>query len=194
MKKKTSSSARSQASDSHLFAKPENRRRRSLFLARFLSEEARANLLRGKKQDHAQEILRNFAGMESKGHLDKKETALDASFLHEVFGEALGYQSVTQSPENYQLERNSPFPESGQQTALWACLARKTDRRPLRSSNSKGPKSISTATSRMAEPPSNSVGITSMRCRIVLGESSATSPPLDFTTAIRHRWPIRSFI
>jgi hypothetical protein len=113
MKKKAAPSARSQVDGAYLFAKPEDRRRRALFLARFLAEEARSNLLSGKKQDHAHEILRKWADLESKGHLDKKETALDASFLQEVFGEALGYQSVTQSPENYQLERNFAVPGVG---------------------------------------------------------------------------------
>jgi hypothetical protein len=96
-----------------LFSKLEDRRRRVLFLPRFLAEEAKSNLLRGKKQDRAREILRKWADLESKGHLDKKETALDASFLQEVFGEALGYQSITQSPEKYELERNFAVPGVG---------------------------------------------------------------------------------
>jgi hypothetical protein len=113
MKQKASLSARSPVESGQLFAKVENRRRRALFLARFLAEEAKSNLLRGKKQDHAHDVLRKWAELEAKGHLDKKETALDASFLQEVFGEALGYRSITQSPENYQLERNFSVPGVG---------------------------------------------------------------------------------
>jgi hypothetical protein len=113
MRKKSAPSARSQEDGATLFAKPEDRRRRALFLARFLSEEANSNLLRGKKQDRAQEVLHKWADMESQGHLDKKETALDANFLHEVFGEAFGYQSITQSPESYHLERNFTVPGVG---------------------------------------------------------------------------------
>ena len=49
--------------------------------------------------DKAQEVLVRWADMELDGHLDKKETALDASFFHEVFGDALGYKTATQSAE-----------------------------------------------------------------------------------------------
>ena len=48
--------------------------------------------------------------MQEQGHLQKKETALDANFLHEVFGEALGYKTATQSPEAYQQQRNFTVP------------------------------------------------------------------------------------
>ena len=51
--------------------------------------------------------------MGSQGHLARKETALDASFLFEVFGEALGYKPVTQNPEKYHLERNYTVPGVG---------------------------------------------------------------------------------
>jgi hypothetical protein len=113
MRKKSAPPARSQADGVTLFTKSEDRRRRALFLARFLAEEALSNLLRGTKQNRAQEILCKWADLEAKGHLVKKETTLDANFLHEVFGEALGYQSVTQNPESYQLERNFTVPGIG---------------------------------------------------------------------------------
>jgi len=113
MAKKSSSSAQSQAGGPDLFSKLEKRRRRVLFLPRFLADEAKSGLLRGKKQDCAYDILRKWADLEAKGHLDVKETALDASFLQEVFGEALGYPSKTQSPDNYQLERNFSVPGIG---------------------------------------------------------------------------------
>jgi hypothetical protein len=131
MRKKSSPSARSQTESAHLFAKPENRRRRVLFLGRFLDEEAKSNLLRGKKQDHAYEILCKWAELGSGGHLDKKETALDASFLHEVFGEALGYQSVTQSPENYQLERNFTVPGVGTADGALGLFGPKSNSSPV---------------------------------------------------------------
>jgi hypothetical protein len=113
MSKKASSSARSRTGGPDLFAKLENRGRRLLFLPRFLAEETDAAFLRGKEQDRAHEILRKWADMEAKGHLDVKETAIDANFLQEVFGEALGYKSKTQSPDDYQLERNFTVPGVG---------------------------------------------------------------------------------
>ena len=113
MKKKASSTPQTQTRGPDLFVKLEKRRRRALFLTRFLAEEADSVMLRGKKQDHAYAILRKWADLEANGHLDVKETALDASFLQEVFGEALGYQLKTQSPDNYQLERNFSVPGVG---------------------------------------------------------------------------------
>jgi hypothetical protein len=47
------------------------------------------------------------------GHLDKKETALDAGFLYKVFGEALGYHTPIESPDAYELERNVTVPGVG---------------------------------------------------------------------------------
>ncbi len=109
MKKKASS-----PNGPDLFAKLENRRRRVLFLPRFLAEEAGAALLRGKKQDHAYAVLCQWADLIDRGHLTKKkETSLNADFLHQVFGDALGYKLATQSPEKYQLEREFTVPGVG---------------------------------------------------------------------------------
>jgi Eco57I restriction-modification methylase len=101
------------SSEPDLFAGVGSRRRRTLILPRYLAEEAESKLLAGRRQDRAFEIMTKWAGMEKQGHLDKKETALDAGFLHEVFGDALGYQTVTQSPAQYQLERNFTVPGVG---------------------------------------------------------------------------------
>ena len=51
--------------------------------------------------------------MEEAGHLVRKETAVDADFLRDVFGDALGYKSAMQKPEEYNLERNFPVPGIG---------------------------------------------------------------------------------
>ncbi|MBU4400099.1 MAG: N-6 DNA methylase, partial [Planctomycetes bacterium] len=83
-----------------------SRRRSGLFLRRFLADEADKVLYRTKTRDEAHEIVKRWADLEAKGHLAKKETALDAAFLQEVFGDALGYRSHTESPEDYQRERN----------------------------------------------------------------------------------------
>jgi hypothetical protein len=113
MKRKSSPSSRSQARGPGLFSNLEKRRHRILFLPRFLHEEANAAFLRGPKQDRAYEVVCKWADLLAKGHLDRKETALDADFLQEVFGEALGYRSITQSPDHYQLERNFAVPGVG---------------------------------------------------------------------------------
>ena len=69
--------------------------------------------LRGPEQDAAHKILIHWAELERQGHLAKKETALDANFMHEVFGLALHYRSATESPEDYQQERNFSIPDIG---------------------------------------------------------------------------------
>ncbi len=96
-----------------LFKHTRSRRRSGLFLRRFLTEEAEKYFYRGKKRDEAFEILKHWANLESQGHLAKKETALDAGFLEKVFGDALGYRSHPESPEDYQLERNFSVPGVG---------------------------------------------------------------------------------
>jgi hypothetical protein len=95
------------------FAKPKSRRRRTLILPRHVAERADDKRLQGKPLDRAYEIVIRWADMEKQGHLDKKETALDADFLHEVFGDALGYKTATQSPEKYQQQRNFTVPGVG---------------------------------------------------------------------------------
>jgi hypothetical protein len=81
-----------------LFAKVGGRRRRALILPRLLAAEADKMIYRGERQDRAHAILKHWADLELDGHLDKKETALDAGFLLEVFGKALGYRTPTESP------------------------------------------------------------------------------------------------
>lgn len=97
----------------NLFASSESRRRSGLILRRFLAEEAEKVFYRGQQQDDSHEIVKHWADLEHEGHLAKKETALDADFLHEVFGEALGYQGVTESPDDYQRQRNFTVPGVG---------------------------------------------------------------------------------
>jgi hypothetical protein len=96
-----------------LFGKPSARRRRTLILPRHLAQRAEDKTLQGKAHDRAYEILMRWADMHQQGHLQKKETALDANFLHEIFGEALGYKTATQSPEAYQQQRNFSIPGVG---------------------------------------------------------------------------------
>ena len=89
-----------------LFSPLESRRRSALIIRRFLVDEAEKVFLRDQQQADAYEIIKRWADLETKGHLARKETALDADFLREVFGKALGYRLATESPLDYQLERN----------------------------------------------------------------------------------------
>jgi N-6 DNA Methylase len=140
MAKKASSSSRSQERDADLFTKLEQRRHRVLFLPRFLATEATTVRLKGKAQDHAYEVIKKWADMLAKGQLDKKETTLDADFLQEVFGDALGYLSGTQSPDNYQRERNYTLPGGGFADAVLGQFGSKTTQSPFAVIELKGAK------------------------------------------------------
>jgi hypothetical protein len=96
-----------------LFSKPAGRRRSGLVLSRFLAEAAESMHLRGPEQDAAHKILVHWADLERQGHLAKKETSLDADFMHEVFGQSLHYRLATDSPEDYQQQRNFSIPGVG---------------------------------------------------------------------------------
>jgi len=96
-----------------LFTPSGSRRRSGLILRRFLREEAESFHHRGKQQDDAYEIVKRWADLEAEGHLARKETSLDADFLREVFGQALGYRTATESPDDYQLQRNYTVPGIG---------------------------------------------------------------------------------
>ena len=96
-----------------LFANRGRRPRRALILPRYLTDEASKTQYRGKDQDAAFDIVKHWADLEFDGHLAKKETALNANFLLEIFGEALGYKPSTQSPEEWRLERNYSVPGIG---------------------------------------------------------------------------------
>ncbi len=90
------------------------RRRRALFIPAALSEAAR-------KKSHlyaaglaaAQPILEKWADLETNGALQRKETSLNADFLLEVFGRALGYRPVTGGLPEHQLEREFTVPDVG---------------------------------------------------------------------------------
>ncbi len=102
------------ARERDLFTPLEKRRRSRLILARFLKEEADKLLYRGPERDNAHKILIRWADLEQQGHLAKKETSLDANFLQEVFGNALGYRSSTESPEEYEREQHFSIPGVGE--------------------------------------------------------------------------------
>ena len=54
----------------------------------------------------ASSALKQWADAAREGHLDQKETTLDGDFLQKIFGEALNYKSVAESPLDYHREKN----------------------------------------------------------------------------------------
>jgi len=82
----------------------ESRRHRNLFLPRYLVQDARDYRLRDKAQARAQEILVQWADLESAGKLaTKEETTLQGEFLTQVFGEALGYALFSEGRQEWHI-------------------------------------------------------------------------------------------
>lgn len=81
------------------------RRRRALILPRLLREEAKKEPHHGADHDRAWGIVKRWADLEADGHLERKETSLDAEFLRDIFSEALGYKLVTDDGQKFQLDR-----------------------------------------------------------------------------------------
>ncbi len=96
-----------------LFSASPGRRRRSLFLPKYLADEADKPIHRNGRQEQAFEIMQKWVVLESQGHIFKKETAVDADFLIDVFGIALGHRPFSESPDRYELLRNFTVPGAG---------------------------------------------------------------------------------
>ncbi|MFA7237997.1 MAG: hypothetical protein WC058_14125 [Phycisphaeraceae bacterium] len=97
-----------------LSSKAAKRRRRPLFLHRLLEAEADKKAIDGKSLDNARNIVTHWADLEESGHLQKKETSLNADFLFAIFGDALGYTVHNKSPDRYHLEREFHVSNVGQ--------------------------------------------------------------------------------
>lgn len=102
---KRKSSAQGQAQRAPELFPGRIRKRRALILPRYLKEWGDRIIYQGQRQDEAHEIIKKWAEMERAGRLAKKETSLDAEFLLEVFGRALGYTPHTETQDKHYLER-----------------------------------------------------------------------------------------
>jgi len=81
------------------------RRQRALFIPRLVREAAKHVALSGPAQDKAYAIAVQWADLESSGKLAKhKETSIDTQFLDQLFGDGLGFQLKTKSPDGWTLE------------------------------------------------------------------------------------------
>ncbi len=78
---------------------------RTLFLPRFLAAKAQEPRWAGPERDSAHAIITEWARLADTHALDHKETALDGDFLERIFGQALGYKSVSESPQAYQRQK-----------------------------------------------------------------------------------------
>jgi hypothetical protein len=90
------------------------RRQRAIFIPRFLREASQSQQLAGPARDSARAIILRWADLDRDGHLvGQTETSMDARFLDEVFGQALGYAVKTHSPAAFQLEHKLAVPGVG---------------------------------------------------------------------------------
>lgn len=96
-----------------LFVVAGRRRHPTLFLPRLLQEAAGRAMFNSEEFDRAAQILRHWADLADKGHLTHKETSLDAEFLEKIFGDALGYRSVSENPGDYHREKQFTVPGAG---------------------------------------------------------------------------------
>ena len=112
-----------------------------LILPKLLSERTVLFHLDEARLRAAQGALGRWAALGASGALRKKETALDADFLRTVFTEALGYKSVADSPDSYQLEKNPTVPGAGTADGALGEFTAKQDNPPVAVIECKGAES-----------------------------------------------------
>lgn len=90
------------------------RHRRVLFLPAYLKDEAKKRAhIYNTQIERGHRVIAKWIELDRKGHLARKETSLDAEFLREIFGEALGYTPVTEESESFELDRQFTVPGVG---------------------------------------------------------------------------------
>ncbi len=83
----------------------DGRQKQPLFIPNLLKAEAQDRRLQGEQQRKAHEILTKWADLESSGALQsQKESNVEAEFLTQVFGEALGYTLFSEGREQWNLK------------------------------------------------------------------------------------------
>lgn len=114
-----------------LFAERERERHPRLFIGRMLAQEAQRAPFEEAVEAKSWDILKSWADLADSGRLRVKETALDAEFLEKVFGDALGYRSVSECPESYHRERNFAVPGAGTADGALGKFAAGSQQKPL---------------------------------------------------------------
>ncbi|MEW6413446.1 MAG: DNA methyltransferase [Candidatus Zixiibacteriota bacterium] len=80
-------------------------RRQNLFIPRFLRKAASDHRLKGEEQDRAYQIICKWAELDESGKLESKsESQLEAEFLTDIFGKALGHLMFTENADHWELE------------------------------------------------------------------------------------------
>jgi hypothetical protein len=83
----------------------DNRQKRPLFIQAYLKEKSQDHRLQDDRCERAHEIIVKWADLESKGALQTQtESNLEAEFLTEVFGDALGYTLFSEGKTQWNLQ------------------------------------------------------------------------------------------
>jgi hypothetical protein len=83
----------------------DNRQKRPLFVQAYLKEKSQDQRLQDDRCERAHEIIVKWADLESKGALQTQtESNLEAEFLTEVFGDALGYALFSEGQTQWNLK------------------------------------------------------------------------------------------
>jgi hypothetical protein len=97
-----------------LFSPDYRRRHPHLILPKLLTEKAMCFPFDEPRLQSSLGALAHWADLAKQGALQQKETSLDSEFLRVIFGQALGYKTVSDSPESYTMEKNPTVPGAGQ--------------------------------------------------------------------------------
>ncbi len=83
----------------------ENRRMQSLFLPEILDKKIENVEYFGKNYNEAYSIFEKWAEMEDEGELaSRKESNIEAEFITDIFGKALGYKLFSENLDSWELE------------------------------------------------------------------------------------------
>jgi hypothetical protein len=83
----------------------DNRQKRPLFVQAYLKREAEDHRLHDERERRAYEIILKWADLESRGVLQTQtESNLEAEFLTQLFGEALGYTLFSEGQKEWNLK------------------------------------------------------------------------------------------
>ena len=117
----------------------ENRRRHSLFIPELLKREAGLPSISYKNRDQAFSIIGKWSELEEDGKLlSRKESNIEAEFMTEVFGKALGYKLFSENQDSWEIEPK--FRINGQECDALLGVIKSDSVNPVAIIELKGPK------------------------------------------------------
>ena len=96
-----------------LFSWDFRRRHPHLILPKLLTERAKGFVFDPTRLQSGLAALLNWSDLAAQGALRQKETSLDSEFHRVVFGQALGYKTVSDDPQDFTMVKNPTVPGAG---------------------------------------------------------------------------------